>query len=123
MLPYQVYKLVHVLGIALVYSALGGVLVHVLNGGDKATHRARGLVAATHGIGMLLILVGGFGMLARLGLDFGSSPWVHVKLLIWLLLGGAVALPWRVPALTKPLWAVAPVLGVIAAAMAVYKPF
>ena len=122
MLPHQVYKLVHVLGIALVYSALGGILVHVLNGGDKATLGARKLVAATHGIGMLLILVGGFGMLARLGLDFGASHWVHVKLLIWLLLGAAVALPWRVPALTKPLWAVAPLLGMAAAALALYKP-
>ncbi len=123
MFSYQLYKVVHFLGILLTFVALGGQILHVRNGGDKASNSGRALVGATHGIGLFLVLLGGFGMLARMGLSFGDAPWVHAKLLIWLLLGGVVALPYRVPASAKALWFVVPLLGALAAGIAIYKPF
>lgn len=123
MLSYQVYKVVHLLGILLTFTSLGGLMLHVHNGGDKASNKRRGLVAATHGIGLFLVLLGGFGMLARLKLSFGAVPWVHAKLLIWVILGGVLALPYRFPKLTPALWFVVPALGALAAGFAIYKPF
>jgi hypothetical protein len=123
MFSYQVYKLVHFLGLFLLFSSLGGLSLHVMNGGDKGSNKARKLLAATHGTSLLLILVGGFGMLARLELPGGLPPWIHVKLTIWLLLGALLALPYRVPAASKAVWFGAPLLGLLSAYVALYKPF
>jgi len=125
MLPYAFYKVVHIVGIVLVMSALGGIAVHALSGGTKQSNAARRLVVALHGTGVLLILVGGFGMLARLGFRHGAMfpGWLLVKLGVWGLLGAAVALPYRRPTLARSMLVVVPLLAALAAYMAVYKPF
>src|SRR5688500_9670542 len=73
MFSHQFYNVVHVVGIALLAAALGGMSLHAINGGTRRESRSRGLVAALHGTGALLVLVGGFGMLARLGVRHGAS--------------------------------------------------
>ncbi len=115
------YKLLHILGILFTFTAVGGVCMHVANGGDKASNRSRAASSALHGVGLLITLVAGFGLLARIG---GGFPgWVIAKLVIWLLLGAALMIPYRSPALAKPmLWAL-PLLGALAAYLALYKPF
>ena len=125
MLSHQFYNVVHILGIVLLVMALGGMALHATNGGTRRENAARGLVAALHGIGAFLILLGGFGMLARLGAMHGSGfpGWIWVKLVIWVLLGAAALLPYRRPALARPLLFVVPGLAAVAAYMAVYKPF
>jgi hypothetical protein len=124
MLPYQFYKVVHILGIALLVSALGAVALHALNGGLRRDNRARALVAVMHGVGLLLVLVGGFGMLARLGFRHGGMfpGWLLVKLGVWGLLAAAVMLPYRRPTLARGMLLVVPLLAGLAAYMAVYKP-
>jgi hypothetical protein len=124
MFPYQLYNVVHILGIALLMTALGGMALHSVNGGLRRDNRARGLVAALHGLGALLVLVGGFGMLARLGFRHGAMfpGWLLVKLAIWVVLGVAVALPYRSPRLARPMLLVVPLLAGLAAYMAIYKP-
>ena len=122
MFPYELYKILHVIGILAVWTALGALALHGAAGGTKETNPFRKGTAITHGVGMLLILVGGFGMLARLGASAGHG-WVGAKLLIWLLVGGMVALPLRKPALAGPIFFALPVLGGLAAAIALYKPF
>lgn len=124
MLPYQFYKVVHILGIALLVTALGGLALYALNGGLRRDNRARALVAALHGAGLLLVLVGGFGMLARLGFRHGAMfpGWIIVKLGVWAALAAAVTLPMRVPRLGRPMMVVVPLLVGLAAYMAVYKP-
>jgi len=124
MFSHQFYNVVHIVGIALLAAALGGMSLHAFNGGTRRESRARGLVAALHGTGALLVLVGGFGMLARLGFRHGASfpGWIWVKLAIWLVLGAAVLLPYRRPALARPLLFAIPVLAGLAAYMAIYKP-
>lgn len=124
MFPHAFYKVVHIVGIVLVMSALGATAIHALNGGTRQTNRARGLVAALHGVGVLLILVGGFGMLARLGFMHGASfpGWIWVKLAIWGTIAALLFVPYRRPALAKPIYLALPVLGGLAAYMAIYKP-
>lgn len=113
MLDYAGWKTIHFLGIFLLFLALGGALTHAVNGGTREDNRARGLLAALHGVGLLFILLGGFGMLGKMGAGFPG--WVHPKLLVWLLMGGALAVATRKPALAKPLWIVVPLLGLVAA--------
>jgi hypothetical protein len=124
MLPHDFYKVLHIIGIVLVVSSLGGIAMHALNGGTKQTNTARRLVLALHGVGMLLILVGGFGMLARLGFRHGGMfpGWLLVKLAVWVTLGAIVVVPYRRPTLAKPVYLALPVLGGLAAYMAIYKP-
>jgi hypothetical protein len=118
MLIYDTYKLIHLLGLFTLFLALGGVMVHAAAGGEKR-HPGRGLVMAAHGLGAFLVLLGGFGMLARL--ETGGIPaWVHPKLAIWVLLAGAAALPYRFPALARPMLLVLPALGGIAAWIGIY---
>lgn len=125
MLPYAFYKIVHLLGIALTVTALGGLTVHALNGGAKHENQARRLLISMHGAGALFVLVGGFGLLARIGFAHGSGfpGWLWVKLGVWAVVAGLVALPYRTPAITRPLLLVIPLLVMTATAMAVYKPF
>ena len=124
MFSHQFYNVVHIVGIVLVMSALGALALHSAAGGTRQTNPARGLVAAMHGVGMLLILVAGFGMLARLGFLHGSAfpGWLWVKIAVWVTLAAATLLPYRRPALARPLLLALPVLGGLATYMAIYKP-
>lgn len=124
MFSHQFYNVVHIVGLLFLISALGGLAFHAANGGVRTGSRGRGLIMALHGIGALLILVGGFGMLARLGIMHGGGfpGWIWVKLGIWVVLGAAAVLPYRFPALAKPLLLLVPLLGGLAAYMAIYKP-
>lgn len=116
MFSYQLYNLLHILGIVLVFMSLGGYALHGINGGTKETNGARGLLAATHGVGVLLILVAGFGMLARIQpMSAGLPGWLHPKLLVWVLIGAAPALLNRKPQWSKALWFVIPLLAAASA--------
>lgn len=125
MFPHQLYEILHIVGIALLFTAIGGVAVHAANGGTKATSTTRPLVASVHGIGVLLILVGGFGMLARMGFQHGTNfpGWLWVKIIVWILLSGLALLPYRKPALAKPFLLLLPLLAAVAVYMVLYKPF
>lgn len=118
MLPPEVYKVLHLLGVAWLFFALGGATLHALNGGDKASNTHRKLMAASHGIALLIILVAGFGMLG--GKKMGM--WVHLKSALWLALGASLTLVQRKPGLAKIMWFVLPLLAAAGAYLAVYKP-
>ncbi len=123
-MSYEFYKALHFLGLMLVFLGIGGLFAPAMGPPAEGPARpsgARRLALVSHGVGMLFMLVAGFGMLAKLKLGFPA--WVHPKLLIWLLLGLVVLIPRRAPALARPVWLVLPVLGVIAGALAIYKPF
>ncbi len=125
MFPRDFYEILHVIGIALLFLAIGGVATHAANGGTKATSVTRPLMGSIHGLGALLILVGGFGMLARLGFMQGSSfpAWLWVKIIVWVILSAVVLMPYRRPGLAKPFLLVLPLLAGVAVYMALYKPF
>jgi hypothetical protein len=122
MIPFLAYKNIHFIGIFMVLMALGGLLLHAINGGSK-DHSWRKPIAITHGVGIFLILLGGFGMLARLGIFWSWPGWVAGKVFIWVILGAGIALIFRKPALAKPLWWITIALGALAAYLGGNKPF
>jgi hypothetical protein len=63
-------------------------------------------------------------MLARLGIVHGGLPnWVYAKLTIWLLLSAAFMLVYRSTRFAGSLLIATPFLALLAAAIAIYKPF
>jgi len=122
MVPVAVYKVIHIIGVAFLVGALGGMAVHAANGGTREGSLTRRLTTATHGIGLLLVLVAGFAMLARLPQP-GHMGWVAGKLVVWLLLGGAAAVPYRRPQFARALFVIVPLLVGVAATLALTKPF
>ena len=124
MIRYESYKVLHILGVLLAFAALGGLALTVANGATKKISSVQRLIGAPHGAAMFIILLGGFGALARIGVMHGTLPgWVLVKLACWVLLAVLVAVPYRKPAWARPIFWCLPVLGGIAAVMAIYKPF
>ena len=119
------YEIVHILGIALMFVAIGGVAVHAANGGTKAESATRKLVSIGHGLGALLVLVGGFGMLARIGMQHGAGfpAWLWAKIGIWVVLSAVVLIPFGKPAFARPFFVLLPLRAGVAVYMAVYKPF
>jgi uncharacterized membrane protein SirB2 len=125
MFPRDFYEILHIIGIAMLFLATGGVAVHAANGGSKTGSSTRRLVGSVHGVGALLILVGGFGMLARMGFQHGAAfpGWLIGKLVIWLVLSAIALLPYRRPQLARPFLLLLPLLAGAAAYLALYKPF
>lgn len=124
MIPYETYKIVHLFGIMLAMVALGGVSLHALNGGQRGNNAGRRLVSIGHGVGAFLVLLGGFGMLARKGIVTGHAfpGWIWVKIGVWLVISAIVLLPYRRPALARPVYLGVPLLGMLAAYMAIHHP-
>ncbi len=124
MFPRDLYEIIHVIGIAMLLAAMGGVAVHAANGGTKANTSTRGIVGTVFGLGSFLVLLGGFGMLARLGMVRGMWPgWLIGKLAIWFVVSAVVLIPYRKPALAKPFLIIMPLLVGLAVYFALYKPF
>jgi hypothetical protein len=119
------YKSLHIFGLFLAMTSLGGIAIHAANGGTKATSRTRSLTASVFGLGMLIALAGGFGQAARLGLTRVAifPNWMWMKIGIWLLVAVLAVLPYRVPALAKPIYLLVPLLGGIAAYVAIFHGF
>jgi hypothetical protein len=122
MISLLVYKFFHLTGIMMVFLALGGAMVHAINGGAKATNQWRKGVGITHGIGIVLILVSGFGMLARLGIHWPWPAWIIIKMVIWLVIGILTAFIYRLGSAGKSLWYATILLGIVAAILALFKP-
>jgi hypothetical protein len=124
MISYEAYKVLHLLGVVCVFAALGGVAVHAGNGGQRQGNALRRVISGLHGLGLLVIIVAGFGLLARLELVSAGLPmWAYGKLALWLVAGALLAIPYRRPAAARGTLMIGlPLLGAIAAWLAVYKP-
>jgi hypothetical protein len=121
-MPYEFYKVLHLLGIFLLFLSLGGIALFTINGGSKATNTWRAKVAITHGLATLFVLVGGFGLLAR-KYSAGWPMWVYPKIFIWLVFAGVLALAYKSKKIAQGLWLLLPALGLVAIILAVYQPF
>jgi hypothetical protein len=124
MLSYQFYNLVHIVGLIFLMAALGGIASTTVGADDRFSRLRRRAITIFHAVGLFLILLGGFGLLARLGVMHGAGfpGWIWVKLGIWVILGVAAFIPYRYPRTALPLLMLLPVLGGLAAYMAIYKP-
>jgi len=121
-MPYEIYKILHLVGIFLLVSGLVGLLALVWSG-HGLTGRVKTFAFITHGVGLLFILVSGFGLLARLGIaQQGLPPWIHVKLFIWIVFGGLIALLKRKGQMGWPLYFIMLAIFTVAAYYGIYKP-
>ena len=118
MLSYEVYKVMHYIGLFMTFFALGALFLRALTGQPLPK---KGIMIL-HGLGLFLVLTGGFGLLARLNMVHGFPKWVLIKLVIWLSLGVLVPLFLRKTQFSKHLWALTLFLGFVAAYLAVFKP-
>lgn len=123
MIPLEIYKVIHLCGLMLLFLGFGGVLFSFATG-HEVPKKLRAIAFITHGLGMFLLILGGFGMLARLGLAQGGLPtWIYAKLTIWICMGLMIS-----PMKRKSHWTLALVttsvcLGGVAAYIGLYKPF
>ncbi len=118
-MPYETYKLLHVVGLLLLFLGVGGLLLGAGSGGDRAPRSS----AILHAAGLLVMLVAGFGMMARLGVQWPWPGWLIAKLGVWLTIGALPVLVRREILPRGLAWPVAGALGALAAWLAINKPF
>ncbi len=87
---------------------------------ESQNPKLRKLGGITSGIGLLFIVIGGFGLLSKLALGF--PLWVIIKIIVWVILGGLIAVINRKPEYSKALWWFTLGLGFIALLMVYLKP-
>lgn len=104
----------------MLFMGYGALLGRSIAGSDHAGLKKLGSI--TSGIGLVLIIIAGFGLMAKV-YDNAFLPWMIVKLVIWLGLGGVIALINRKPALALPLWWTILGLGSVAVILVYAKPF
>lgn len=126
-MSYETYKVLHLLGVIFLFTAVGGSVFLRLESAQRAVDElgagARKLTGIVHGVALLLILVSGFGILAVLDLMEGGIPgWVWWKLGIWLALGAALPVARKVPRAAGVLWWLLPLLGAVAAWLGIVQP-
>lgn len=118
-MPVEFYKTLHLLGVFMVFISMGGAIVRGQL--SDTAGAAKKFVSIMNGVGLLVVLVAGFGMMGKLGIGFDG--WIVGKILIWLLFGGLLAVANRKPDLRRTLTITTLVLGVLAAYLAIAKPF
>jgi len=122
MLSYSVYKVVHITGILLLFCALGGLTTLSARGVLADGGRARKFASAAHGISLLIVLVGGMGLIARLGMNGPWPLWVWLKIGLWFVMGALIIVIRRAGSAAGVLLFLFPLLGAVAAYLAIYKP-
>ncbi len=123
-MDYLALKLLHIVAVLFMFTALGATVMHVIGGGTKADNPWRVPLSIIHGVSLLIILIAGLWILIQWGIkpsDF--EGWVWAKLLIWALFGAAIVLPYKVPQSAKLLMLILPLLGALATWLAIFKPF
>jgi uncharacterized membrane protein SirB2 len=123
-MSYEVYKVLHILGILTLLCALGATAILSLTGKAEDEASTRKLLMALHGVALLVILVAGFGLMARTGIVQGGGwpGWIYGKLGIWLVFGASVAFVRRSGDKAVRWVVLLPLLGGVAAWLAVVKP-
>ena len=114
-----VYYTIHIFGVILVFLSYGMLIARsLLDSDNKELRKFGGLFS---GIGLFLILLGGFGLLARV-YNNAWPTFVIIKLVVWVLLGGMLALINRKPKLGKVWYVLTLFLGLIAIYSGYFKP-
>ncbi|MGZ3691467.1 MAG: hypothetical protein ACXVAX_08185 [Pseudobdellovibrio sp.] len=121
-MSYEFYKMLHITGIVLLFSGLTALLTMKATG-VPLEGPSRKFAFLSHGLGLFLILLAGFGMMARLGMMGAMPNWIYVKIAIWLYFGAAIALVKRKGQLGWKLYIPLILVLMLAAYVALTKPF
>ncbi len=122
MLSYSVYKILHLIGIIGVFTGLGALIMHACHGGKKGVKGTKMVKWTIYG-SLGIVLVAGFGLMARLNMMGTGWPlWIYLKVVIWMGLGGAVALIGKKSQWAAGLFYAVIAIGGLAAWVANYKP-
>ncbi len=122
MISYTAYKVIHVTGIALLFTALGAIALASNQRLLDNRNQARKIIGIAHGVALVIVLVSGMGLLARLGVTGAWPLWIWVKLGLWAVFGAATAFIRRVPERFAWVLFLLPLLATLAAYLAFYKP-
>ena len=117
-MSYEFYKILHIFSALMLFTALGTMAV-----GTNGKTPIRRIAGVAHGVALTLMLVAGFGLLAKLRIFDSLPAWVMVKFGLWFLLALAPIPLRRHPEWRTWIWSLIPVLGGIAAWLAIAKPF
>ena len=118
-MSYEFYKILHLSGLFIAFTALAGALGVTVAGGNDSARKKLGMA---HGIGILIAFVSGFGMHAKLHIE-GMPGWFLAKMGLWLILGAMVVVPRRAAHLAGAAFVTLPILGILGAWLAINKPF
>lgn len=118
----EFYRVLHLVGIFLLLMSLGGLGLHIINGGTREFANRR-LFAITHGIGLVITLIAGFGLLAKLQLMGALPAWAWTKLVVWLWMGVIPVVFYRRREMAKVLWFAVFAVAIFAAWLGIFKPF
>ncbi len=120
MMPYTIFKIIHLTGIMMIFLSIGGLLaVNIAK--IQSNSRISKIAGLTHGFALILVLISGIGLLAVLKLKL--QMWIILKLFIWLFLGGITAILKRQEGVGLKLWWIVICVGSFAAFIALHKPF
>lgn len=123
----EFYRVVHLFGIFLLMCSLGGLAMTAWHNKGAQVVKGEAEAAAKrlkmlHGIALVVILVAGFGLMAKLGLMKTWPLWIIGKLVIWVVFGAAATLVVKMSDKGKMWVVLLPLLGVLAAYLAVMHP-
>ena len=105
------YHIAHLVGLIFIFTGFGALL---------SAETARSAMK-WHGIGLVISLVSGFGLVAKLGLSY-ASPWLIVKMALWLVLGFLPVLARRKVLPAKAVLLLAILTGAVLAWLGYLKP-
>ena len=120
-MDYSTLKIIHLTGLALTFMGLAGILAAKATG--VLPFNKRVLFHLCHGVGLLVLIVTGFMLAARLGVANPPAGWLKAKLVIWLLAGGSMVLATRFSRFAGAVLVFFTLLVLMAAWLAIDKPF
>ena len=120
-MDYPTLKIIHLVGLVLVFMGLVGVLASKAS--SDAPFKKRWIFHLSHGLGLLLIIYSGFALAYQLGIRESVPGWLKGKMVIWLLAGGSMVLVTRFSRFAGSLLIGFAMLVLIGAWLAIKKPF
>ena len=116
------YYPIHIVGILLLFLAIGGMCVCIRNGLDKKENPSRKFLAITHGVALLMIITGGMGLMTANLYHVGGMPtWIIIKLVIWVIFGCSSLIIYKMPKFATAAFFTFLLLGVFAGMTAKFK--
>ncbi len=88
-MPQEVYRIMHVVGLALAMAAIGAAA-----GGMNLGEAKKKAWAWMHGIGLALLIVAGFGLMEKTDVE-GYPLWIIIKLAMSIALGAALTIAYK----------------------------